>query len=213
MEVRKRRRGTRRVVFTVLTVLMFAAQPSIGLVAADGCVLAKTQTVFQVDEESQYAVIHHTDGVQNMFISVGFDWQDSDSMAWILPVPSTPQDIRVGILDGTPEFSGSNIQEDAKDAVIDAAGLFTMVYVISAGIPWPLTYVLLGMTTALLLGTTGFTVHDRLEMGGLVVEVVSATEGEGMYSYLTANGLEISEGLIPQLDAYVEKRPPSFTGK
>jgi len=190
--------------FSVWAVLIFFLQPAIGLAAADGGVFGKSQTVFQVEEGSQDAVIHYVNGVQRMFISVTFDWQESETMAWIFPLPSDPEDIGVDIVDGSPEFSGSDFVEDAKDSVAAAASLFTFIYAASIGVPWPLTYSLTRMTGLIGTGHGGYSVLKRLEMGGLVVEVVSATEGEGIYNYLAGNGLEISEGVIPQLDAYVQ---------
>ncbi|MCK4443321.1 MAG: hypothetical protein KAW09_02175, partial [Thermoplasmata archaeon] len=97
---------------------------------------------------------------------------------------------------------------------------YTISYATSSLFPWPATMFVTralfpsyGMAPAGSLGledggpggSTTITIHSHIERYGLVVEVISATEGEGIYLYLTQQGLEISQNAVPQLDDYVEK--------
>ncbi|MFQ6128897.1 MAG: hypothetical protein ACE5QW_08365, partial [Thermoplasmata archaeon] len=191
--------------FSIFFVLTFVFLPFLGSATADGVIFGKRDAVFYLDQDSQYAVIHYANGIQRMLLSVSFPWQQSSNTAWIFPLPSDPQSIRVRIVDGAPEFGGTNIIEEAMEDVENALPVFAVSYPLSAVIPWPLTLITYYGTTGLIGGTTaGTTVHKHLEMYGLVVEVISATEGVSIYNYLTDKGLEISEGIIPQLDDYVE---------
>jgi hypothetical protein len=48
-------------------------------------------------------------------------------------------------------------------------------------------------------------VYEHVEKYGLVAEVVSAEKGEGIYNYLSSHELNVSEGIVPQMDNYVDK--------
>lgn len=194
-----------RRILSLYVVFAFVFLPFVGTATADGCVVGKQDTVFYLGEDSQYAVIDYSEGIEGLLLSIDFQWQDSSSTAWIFPIPADPNSIDVHIVDGAPEFRGTDVMTEAKEDLDHAMSTFVFAYAFSVVIPWPLMtvpYFLLGG----LLGTgTGATVHMHLEQYGLIVEVISATEGAGIYNYLTNNGLDVSEGMIPQLDDYVEE--------
>lgn len=172
--------------------------------AADGGVFGKRYTVFYLKENSQYAVINYVNGKQKMIVSTSFNWKDSDKTAWIFPVPSNPEKTDVDIVDGGPMFMGRDIIDDAKDDLTDALRDHMTLYMLSV---IPVVPLMLYVWTAGFMTTTagGVTVHKSLDKYGLSAEVISSTSGEGIYEYLTDKGLEVSAGIVPQLDGYVDK--------
>lgn len=209
MEVRAGRpRLNLRKTLSVYVVSMLMFLPLAGSAAADGGVFGKSGDVFFLGENSQYAVIDYSEGVERMLLSISFEWQDSTDTAWIFPIPAEAENVQVNIVDGAPKFTGTDIVEDAGTDLGFAAGAFALSYVLSLAIPLPLTLVggsLYFMVSGLIGTGAGATVYLHLEKYGFVVEVISATGGAGIYNYLTSNGLDISEGMIPQLDDYVDR--------
>ena len=195
-------------VISILIVLVYISLPFLAPVTADGGIFGKRDTIFYVEENTQYAVIHHLAGNQKMIVSVNFDWEDSNKTAWIFPISSDPENVDIDVTDGVPIFWGNDVIKEAKEDLRDALNLFLGSYLISVAIPVPfaLTYSSIsGMKGGLGASTGNVDVHKHLEKYGLTVEVISATEGIGIYRYMTNRGLDISEGIVSQLDQYVEK--------
>lgn len=200
--------------FYIVSVFLFF--PFAGFADADGCVFVEHEDYIYIEEDSQFGVIDYVDGIQSLFISVSFAWQDSSRTAWIFPVPSDPDRVEVGIVDGDVSFAGTDVVERARDEVADAAQDFTVGYGLSFALPWVLPLMSTdlssedgfgGLVGARHFGSdTGVTVHTHVETEGLIVEVISATEGRGIYVYLTENGLGMSEGAVPQLDEHVNEK-------
>ncbi len=212
--------GITRRVLTGLTILQFVSAPLSGCVLADGGVFSKYGDLIYLDQSSQSAVISQFSGVQCMLISIDFDWQESDAVAWIFPLPSDPEATQTYIVDGAPAFYGQDIIKEARGELTDSLAVYTISYATSSFVPWPASMLLtralfpsygvapsgsLGGEDGGSDGGTTVTIHSHIERYGLVVEVISATEGEGIYLYLTQQGLEISENVVPPLDDYVEK--------
>ncbi|TET90138.1 MAG: DUF2330 domain-containing protein [Methanomassiliicoccales archaeon] len=214
-------KGIARRVLVGFVVLQFISIPLSGCVVADGGVFSKHGELIYLAEDSQSAIIDYCEGTQRMLISVEFEWQDLDDVAWIFPIPSDPDRMETDILDGAPEFYGTDVVEEARSSLLESFYTFQIAYASSALLPLPLTMLIskaflswssrgssspgaLGLEGGGAGGTT-VTVHSHMEKYGLVVEVISATEGQGIYDYLTGEGLDVSEGAVPQLDEYVEK--------
>lgn len=212
--------GIARRVLTVLVMFQFILVPLSTCVLADGGVFSEYGELVYLDQSSQSAIIDHNNGIQNMLISINFEWYDSDAVAWIFPIPSDPGMTQTSIVDGAPNFRGVDIIDNAKEEFTESVLTYAISYVTSSLAPWPATMVL----TRLLMPRSGFgeagslgledngkgggstiIVHSHIEKYGLVVEVISATQGEGIYQYLTQEGLDISENVVPQLDDYVER--------
>lgn len=204
--------------FVFYVILTFLSVPLTGFAAADGGVFVKIDTVSYVPEDSQFGVIDYRNGIEKLFISVGFPWQESEKMAWIFPIPSDPDRVQADIVDGYISFSGTDIVEEAREAISDSAEDFCVSYALSVAMPWFLPMIMMDMTTGLVGGTTlggsrefgggngnGVTVHSHSEAGGLVLELISATAGEGVYTYLADKGLDLAEGTVPQFDHYVRE--------
>jgi hypothetical protein len=194
-------------------IVAFLSPSFAGSALADGFVMAKADKLFYLGQDSQFAVIDYISGWQEMLISIRFPWEESNKTAWIFPLPSHPMAVHVDIVDGAPVFRGKDIVKEAKEDTARATSYFAVSYPLSVGLPWAYSLFFLSMDGGMVGGTAGLrdrylggdvTVHEHFEMYGFVVEVVSATGGAGFYNYLTDNGLEVSEGIVPQLDHYVE---------
>ncbi len=195
-------------VISILIVLVYISLPFLAPVTADGGIFGKRDTIFYIKENTQYAVIHHLAGKQNMIVSVNFDWEESNKTAWIFPIPSDPEKVDIDVADGVPIFRGNDVVKEAKEDLSEALNLFLGSYLISVAIPVPfaLTYASIsGMRGGLWASSGNVDIHKHLEKYGLTVEVISATKGIGIYRYMTNRGLDISEGIVSQLDQYVEK--------
>jgi hypothetical protein len=193
-------------IFVALMVMMFLSSPILGMASADGGIFGKAGSLFYLKENTQYSVIDYSNGIQKMMISVNFDWQDSQKAAWILPIPSNPDSVNVDLADGAPSFRGADLIDLAKDDLEDARLSHTFTYLASTAIPIPISMLFFSVT-GMMAGTasTGIEVSQRVEKHGLTVEIISATKGTGIYNYLAGNDLDISQGIIPQLDKYVKK--------
>jgi hypothetical protein len=193
-------------IFAILTVMLFFSSPFLGMASADGGIFGKGGNLFYLKENTQYSVIDHTNGIQKMMISVNFDWQDTERAAWILPIPSNADSVDVDLADGAPSFRGTNLIDLAKDDLEYARYSHTFTYLASAVIPVPLSMLFFSVSGMMAgTATTGIEVSQRVEKHGLTMEIISATEGIGLYNYLVGNGLEISQGIIPQLEKKKKK--------
>lgn len=197
-------------ILSIIIALIYFSVPLLGVISADGGIFGKRETIFYLKENTQYAVIHHIAGRQRMIVSVNFDWKESNKTAWVFPVPSDPENVEIDVADGAPIFSGSDMVREAKDDLGEALNLFLVSYLVSIVIPVPFTLTFAsikfgGMMGGMMASSGRVDVHKHLEKYGLTIEVISATEGLGVYRYLKDNGLDISEGMVTQLDEYVEK--------
>lgn len=171
------------------------------IAVADGGVIGYHYQTIYHPENSQSAIINYKNGVQKMLISVNFTWSESDKSAWILPVPSKPEDTDVDVIDGAPTFSGYDVKEDGKEELKDDLALSLICYLSPPVLP----FLYVWTSGFMAAGGAGVQVYKHLEKEGITVEVVSATEGGGLYDYLTDKGLNVSEGVILPLDNYVSK--------
>ena len=126
-------------VLTVFAVLQFLLIPLSGCVVADGGVFSGYGEIIYLTEDSQSAIIDYCEGTQRMLISVEFEWQDLDDVAWIFPIPSDPDMMETDILDGAPTFYGSDVLEEARHELSESFSTFFLSYASSALLPLPFT--------------------------------------------------------------------------
>ncbi|UCD93127.1 MAG: DUF2330 domain-containing protein, partial [Methanobacteriota archaeon] len=191
-----------RKIVSIFIVTVFISMHFVGSAEGDGVLIRKSYTFLYLNQDSQFGVINYVVGIQKMIISIDFEWKKSSRTAWIFPIPSSPERISADIADGAPIFEGIDIVEEARDSVERFQTTFLTTYISSWVIPWPFFW-LHSATISLAPGSAGVTVHQHLEKYGLALEVISAMDGSDVYDYLKDNGLDISEGMISQLDSYV----------
>ena len=195
-------------IISLLIVSLFVFLPFCGFVSADGGVFYQGVNVSTMSERSQYAVINYIDGIEHMYLTIKFDWSSTNKSAWIVPIPSEPDRVNVSLVKYIPVVSGSDdVVRKAKENLYSVSSGLLAAYALSALIPVPIIISMLSSNLGTHEGAaSGIYVSQHQEKYGLTVEIISATGGQGIYNYLTSKDLGISQGTVPQLDTYVEKK-------
>jgi hypothetical protein len=185
---------------------MYIFSPFVGCAFAGGGIYGESEGVFEIQQDMQYAIISHDNGIQKMMVTVNLDWEVSNKTAWIFPVPSEPESIKIGIAGWTPKFRGRDMIKGAKDDLKKTSEYFFAPYLLSVVVPYPLS-LLYFLEPRYKISSTyvGVEVYTQIEKYGIVAEVISANLGTDIYQHLKNNGMDISEGMINQLDQYVEE--------
>lgn len=187
-------------------------------VSADGMMFIKDQDTWNLQpEQSQFAAIHYENGIENLLISVNPGSElNGDRAVWIFPVPATPDKVSIDILKGYPQFNGNNLEESYSSAVTTSA----TIQILYATFPVPFFCggVAFLLTTFLITGaagtvgnvksvsevyTTGVDVHERVEKGGFVMEVITATDANALQKYLLSLGMDEKRDEREFLQGYI----------
>jgi len=177
--------------------LIYLVQP----VFSDGCIVVPKPKEWQLhDEERQLAAIHFEDGKQNMILAIDAGEIKEEQAVWIFPVPSQPEEVELDIVEGFPEYFGSDLEEEKNKAV----GEMFIVLFASQPYFWPfaiLMSVMNGMVTGNVAsingldysekGFQGVTVHEHIEKHGLTSELITAKESGQFYDYLYSKDLKL----------------------
>lgn len=159
------------------------------------------------NQEKQFCAINYKDGFQNMILTVDTSEElRGEKAVWIFPVPAKPEKTVINILKAFPTLQGHDVEEEAEDVV---EGTFlgmmaTQVY------PFPLL-LLTGASFAgniedfsqKTLGIEGVTIHETIEKMGLTTELITATDGNALSSYLMNKDLNLPENSISILNEYI----------
>jgi hypothetical protein len=185
---------------------MYIFSPFVGCAFAEGGIYGEYEGVFEISQDMQYGIISHDNGIQKMLVTVNFDGEESNKTAWIFPVPSEPENINIGIAGWTPKFRGRDMIKGAKDDLKKTSDYIFAPYLLSVVVPYPLS-LLYFLEPRYKISSTyvGVEVYTRSEEYGMVAEVISANLGTDIYQYLKNKGMDIYEGMITQLDHYVEE--------
>ena len=201
----------RKAVFISISFLFLL--PFIGQVSGDGCVMVAYEDLSYILEEDQTAFIAYEDGVQMMSISINFQAESGRKAAWILPIPSDPDDIQFAIETASPSLEGEDIQERA-DEEFERIRKEEMILYLSSAVP--MGRVVYGWILLTSLGDDfrgegyagqgddlGVLVHMTTNLMGISSELISASSGESVYEYMRSKGLDVEDGMIGPLDHYV----------
>ncbi len=164
------------------------------------------------DEKSQQAFINYENGIEKMIIAADIDEGNSD-IAWIVPVPSNSNNIKLDISQELPVFVGDEVMSKAKinfDESLKnsyAAGLLGQVWTLPFSI---MMFVSLGGSgsgggSSNLISDNPISIDYHIEKSGMIAEVITAKNKQSVYDYLSQKGLNIKQGSISELDYYIEK--------
>lgn len=155
-------------------------------------------------EHTQIAAINYEDGKEKLVIAVKMDQIGENEVAWIVPVPSDPEEVEINVLEDFPRFMGTDMEErvrSAKEGFLNA---------VSGGVAltqiWPLPGLIIygwTMTGFGGLAGRGVEVYAEVEKEGILTQVVTAETSQGLYDYLTEKGVSVSDLSIPVLDDYI----------
>lgn len=158
------------------------------------------------DENNQQAFINYEEGLQKMIISVGIESENNQGTVWLFPVPANPQKVAIDIVKELPKLMGEEISGKAKsslDNISENIGL-TQIYTI----PFKLFGSFLAADSSSFgdyPGSGNVSVYEHLEKEGIVSEIITAKNANGIYDYLKNKGLKIESGSISVLNNYIGK--------
>lgn len=191
----------------IIIIFMFSLI-NLPAVLADGMVLPPWGP--PIPEHQQLALINWQDGREHLLLSIQTDATD-EKAAWIVPIPSSPDQTVINILPDFPRIYGYDIKQEARN---ELDGLFyriqgTQIYPIfffpryywgRPGIPGILA-------PEIMAGKEyeGITVHEHIEKEGVITELITAEDGKAFYDYLMDQGINISKEGIPVLKHYIGK--------
>ncbi len=202
----------RKAVFISISLLFLL--PFMGLAGGDGVVMPVYEDLSYILEEDQTAFIAYEDGIQKMSISINLQGESGRKAAWILPIPSDPDNIQLAIETASPSLEGEDIQERA-DEEFERIRKEEMILYLSSAVPmgrlvagWMLSINTLDDTSdkgSLGVGSDDLDVlvHMETNLMGISSELISASSGESVYQYMRSKGLDVEDGMIGPLDHYV----------
>lgn len=153
-----------------------------GLALADGMFVPTEQQWREgreralINEPEQKAVVFFSKGTEQLIISPSYEGPSS-SFAWVVPVPSRP---KVEILKGSIFHELAKLVEPERPV---------------AKSPLPMRAAAPG----------GVTVLERKTVGAYDVSVLSATDGQALMKWLTANKYHLPESAVQPMQAYVSE--------
>ena len=163
-----------------------------------------------VDENSQRAFINYEEGREKLIIAVDFEKENSD-IAWIIPVPSTPEKVGIDITSELPIFFGEDVISKAKIKLSENlkysyyGGLLSQIWTF----PLSIIFVSLGGArggpSGEMVSSDLVSIEAHIEKAGMVAEVITAKNGQAIYNYFSQKGFSIKQGSISELNSYIEK--------
>jgi len=173
---------------------------TISLASADGMIHVydpDMQFLKLQKENRQLCVVNYENGFENMVLAV--DVYNLDKKAvWIFPIPATPNNVTVDLIDGFPEFHGYDVKKrvDEKISIVFNAMRLSQIYTIP--------FVMFGMFS-MSKSMEEVIIHKHVEKMGLTVELVTTENGSTLYDYLINKGLNLPANSKSILDDYVGK--------
>ncbi len=138
------------------------------------------------------AAIAHRDGVQRMVIAITVKLAEEEGALWIFPVPGSPDQTKLDVVDRFPQFRGVDPRTPAYNAIRTfwSALLATQIYPVVGLIAFG--------------GEAGaFVVHEEVEKWGIHAETVSAGSAEAFAEYLEGKGMAMPEQELEAFAPYL----------
>lgn len=160
-----------------------------------------------VNENAQQAFINYENGIEKLIIAVNIKKENSD-IAWIIPVPSNPENVEVDIVSELPSFFGDEIVSKGKIQL--SKNLIISGYLGILGQIWtlPLSFLLSsgprGFSEEIISGEL-FSIETHLEKMGMIAEVISVKNAQAIYNYFSQKGFNIKQEIISELNSYIDK--------
>lgn len=182
--------------------------------SADGGIyILKDQGLDTLEQEHQNAYINHQNGREKLIIEIKLKEIQSDAF-WIVPIPSSPENIKTDIISETPHLAGIDVIEKAKHELnsiretLYATQLYPIPFMLLTGIG---STNLAGSRSSLsepgksTKGEGDITVFEHIEKEGMVMETITAKTGDALESYLKSKGVEAKSSNTKILDEYIGK--------
>lgn len=170
---------------------------------ADGVIIKPLPegTFDWVDQNSQMAFINYESGLEKLIIEVNIQ-KESPEVAWIIPIPAKPEEVKIDIISSLPRFYGWEVTKKTKWVLREPLSLITYPTIVS------IVLVSLGGARAgpgerVEGGDIMIVAH--LEKAGMIAEVLTAKTDQALYDYLSEKGLKIERGAISVFNQFIGK--------
>jgi hypothetical protein len=206
------RKGSARIItpvlFTILLTLLSAGKSyadGMGTLRSVGSTHLAGAPVRYVDEDSQYALIAHENGLEVMILGINVNYDPEDDLLWIFPVPSKPEDIVIDIYPDIPAIYGGRDVNEAASTSLQGIGELMLASQIYPNIFTGFRDEGWGHRASGTSRSTGSTVlvFEYIEKEGMTSEIITATDADAMFNYFFEKGFDIQSGMIPILDSYI----------
>jgi hypothetical protein len=157
---------------------------------ADGA-LYHASSLRPLREKEQMAAIFFRDGRQKMVIALNFDVETTDSALWVFPVPGTPNQTKVDVIDTFPRFMGPDVRDGAAFRIHA-----NMTFVRATQI-YPLPF---DMISLFLWSKSD---HDQVEKWGIRAETITAKSVDDLATYLREKKSGIAKEHLTTFQPYL----------
>ncbi|HNY09961.1 MAG TPA: DUF2330 domain-containing protein [Candidatus Wallbacteria bacterium] len=181
----------------IVFILMYFSSPCAAY--GDGLVLGYFERDWRmVDEKSQLCFIGHSGDTENILLAVNFDDRSgAGKVAWIFPVPSSPESVEIDIIKEFPETVGASLEvmyNKKLDAIFQNV-LLTQVITLPVFFFRP-------MMMAVNSPGADLKVYKSIASMGVVTQLVSAKDQAALKNYIEAKGLKFPENLLKVFEKY-----------
>lgn len=171
-----------------------------------------------VRENSQIGFINYENGYEHLVLNVILQserkgGETPEGMVWIFPVPSKPEDIEIDIMqDFYFPKKGKTVEKILRERLftLSLITLMSQVYP-SFLLLFPIQHIFrnrgIDSEMGLALGSDeqklGIEVHKRVEKLGLTTELITASDGNAMETYLKDKGLNFPDDAKSIIQSYI----------
>ena len=209
------RRGIAIVVLAILSIPIAGSN-----VSADGMTVyvPPDDTWRLLNEDAQFAIINHVGGYEDLLLQISVPYNEvgnASSLLWLFPIPASPTNTTIGIVENFPAFGGHFLSDYAKFAVTEDFAMIysTQIYPIPFALSSLYTVGEIGPTRTLiprndeggLNSTPGVNVFQQIEQSGLSTELIGTGNAFALNDYLSAFGVDLPESSLPIIQDYADE--------
>ena len=192
----------------IFLVLLFVTP----MIFADGMAHYYDDTWKPLAEKQQVAAINYENGYENMILTIDIDQTAKGEKAvWMFPVPASPDDTVIDVVNGFPQFGGQNINTLYKRN-LGTYYVLSSIYSSIPGLGLLLPFALMGTLSGGFSYNAqtktnevwdGVEIHEVVDKYGITTELITTKTSEGLYGYLNSKGLDLPIESTKMLDEYV----------
>ncbi len=152
-------------------------------------------------QDEQIAAVAHRDGIEKLIIAINIDLEEDEKALWMFPVPGTPDQVKLDVVDVFRLFEGYDPRQTARlqSRSLGRALTATQIY--------PALFRLGTVTQgrAYPLNAGGVFVNDVVEKWGIHAETVKAASEQELARYLEKQGVGLPPGGLSAFDGYLNQ--------
>ncbi len=164
-------------------------------------------------EGGQLAFIDYNEDtkLEKMILSIQVDNIHGQKAAWVFPVPSTPSNVAIDVLQDIPRYSGTEVRSYARrviDSIKDDVLIFQLwpVFFFLQRVVYSESFESASSPKDLSIETgQSVVVYEHIEKYGVTTELVGAKDGAAIRLYLVNKGLDVPFEANNMLRNYADK--------